>query len=103
MAVCLVLVMTCLVGRPPAGSASRETYRCHGEVATIVGTSANDRLIGTDGPDVIVARRGNDSVDGGKGDDLICGGRGEDVLYGGEGDDVVLGQEDGYQFGGCYG
>lgn len=68
---------------------------CHGERATIVGTSGDDRLTGTAGRDVIVARGGDDVVAAGGGDDLVCGGDGADELAGGPGDDRLFGERDG--------
>ena len=67
-------------------------FKCHGQEATIVGTSANDVIKGTAGDDVIVARGGNDVVSGGKGDDLICGDSGNDQLKGDDGNDRVFGR-----------
>jgi len=66
--------------------------RC-GEVATIVGSPAADRIIGTPGDDVIAALQGNDVVRGGAGNDIICGGLGDDLLYGGMGFDVIYGAQ----------
>jgi len=78
---------------PPAPDPTpvTKTYRCSGEVATIVGTRGADVLRGTPGDDVIVARAGHDVVRGLGGDDIICGGRGRDRLYGGEGRDKIYG------------
>jgi Ca2+-binding RTX toxin-like protein len=73
---------------------------CHGRIATITGTDANDVLVGTAGNDVIVAGAGNDVITARGGDDVVCagagndlvnGGTGNDVLDGGSGSDIVLG------------
>jgi len=89
-----------------AAGGGPDPVKCRGEVATLVGSTGNDRgtskLIGTPGADVIVARRGNDVIRadagkdivcGGGGDDEIAGGRGKDVLRGGPGKDVCKGAE----------
>lgn len=67
---------------------------CHGQAATIVGTSGPDRLVGTDGPDVIVALAGKDRIDARGGDDVVCGGPGADRIEGGLGDDRLHGGRD---------
>jgi Ca2+-binding RTX toxin-like protein len=74
----------------PAGAAAA-TVRCHGEVATIIGTEGSDRISGTSHRDVIAALGGDDFVDGKGGSDLVCGGRGRDFLSGGAGDDRLYG------------
>ncbi|HET7445052.1 MAG TPA: hypothetical protein VFJ57_10375 [Solirubrobacterales bacterium] len=63
--------------------------RCRGQVATVVGTVADDRLVGTPRRDVIVGLSGADVVYGRGGNDLICGGPGQDQLHGGPGRDHV--------------
>ncbi len=69
--------------------------RCHGEVATIVGSKGRDRgknaLLGTNRADVFQARGGDDVVRAVGGDDIVCGGAGADVLDGGGGDDLLRG------------
>jgi Ca2+-binding RTX toxin-like protein len=67
--------------------------RCHGRVATIVGTAGADHLVGTAGDDVIAALGGDDRVDGLGGHDDICGGSGNDDLLGGDANDVLRGQQ----------
>lgn len=67
---------------------------CHGERATIVGTTGDDRLEGTGGVDVIVGLAGDDRLVGMDGDDVLCGGSGADVLQGGPGDDRLFGGAD---------
>ncbi|UYM07022.1 calcium-binding protein [Solicola gregarius] len=89
----------------PAAVASGQTVgrdkpRCHGAIATIVGTSGKDDLRGTPHRDVIVARGGKDTIDGFAGNDVICGGRAEDAIRGGPGDDTIDGQQDGVQWAG---
>ncbi len=97
------------------------TAKCHGKVATIVGTDGNDKIKGTNGDDVIVSLGGKDKIKSGKGKDVICsgagndkvsskgpkpvyvkagggddkvtGGRGDDTLIGGGGDDVLKGRD----------
>lgn len=64
---------------------------CFGQAATIVGTSASERLVGTPGRDVIVARGGDDVIDGLQGADLICTGPGDDTVNAGRGKDRVDG------------
>jgi Ca2+-binding RTX toxin-like protein len=76
------------VGAPPGEA---EVHRCHGRVATIVGTAGDDVLEGTPGRDVIWGGPGNDTIYGKLGNDLICGGGGDDTLHGGRGNDEVFG------------
>jgi subtilisin-like proprotein convertase family protein len=64
---------------------------CAGRVATIVGTSGNDRLTGTPGADVIISRGGNDWISGRGGRDTICAGSGFDFVHGGRGADLING------------
>lgn len=63
-------------------AARRLGIRCLGRIASIVGTSHNDRIWGTDGQDVIVARGGDDLITSGNANDRICGNGGEDQAYG---------------------
>jgi Ca2+-binding RTX toxin-like protein len=110
-----ILFTTALVGASTtmlggATAAGPATYRCFGEVATIVGTPGDDVLTGrADTADVIVGLGGNDRIYGmgdddtfensqasdrlcgGPGDDAVFGGIGEDYLNGGRGDDRVDG------------
>lgn len=65
--------------------------RCGGEVASIVGSDAKDRIRGTNGRDVIATVGGRDRVDGRGGRDVICGGPGNDELKGGGGRDAIDG------------
>jgi hypothetical protein len=64
---------------------------CRGELATQVGTTADDTLTGTSGPDVIFGWDGNDIIRGLGGDDRICAGTGADDVRGGPGSDVLQG------------
>ena len=63
-------------------AARRLGIRCLGRIASIVGTSHNDRIYGTDGQDVIVGRGGADLITSGNSNDRICGNGGEDQAYG---------------------
>jgi Ca2+-binding RTX toxin-like protein len=81
-----------LTGATPAEAAAKP--RCHGHVATIVGTDASEYLAGTPGRDVIVARGGNDRIRAGGGNDVVCAGKGADQLWGGPGDDRLHGEGD---------
>lgn len=85
-----------------AAQAAKAMVRCHGKVATIVGTQGDDSLRGTSGDDVIAGLGGIDDISGRGGDDLICGGptprrldgHGYPVweyLDGGTGDDHIFG------------
>lgn len=75
-----------------AGSASAApSVKCHGHVATIVGTNTPDALTGTAGRDVIAGQGGRDMINGRGGKDLICGGQGRDSIAGGPGADVGYG------------
>jgi len=65
--------------------------RCAGKAATIVGTTAADRLLGTPASDVIVGLAGDDTLIGLAGDDFLCGNGGNDRLIGGRGRDVLDG------------
>lgn len=77
-----------------ATSATASPPRCHGQVATIVGTNASELLVGTRGRDVIVARGGNDRIRAGRGNDVVCAGKGADRLWGGPGNDRLHGEGD---------
>jgi Ca2+-binding RTX toxin-like protein len=68
------------------------------DMATLTGTSVDNRLEGTTGDDqidgragddLLVARAGDDVVEGGSGDDSIDAGAGDDEVNGGSGDDVI--------------
>ena len=74
-----------------AAAAAAAKPRCHGLVATVVGTARNDRLAGTPGRDVIVGLGGDDRIYGLGGDDVICAGAGNDKVLAGSGDDWVDG------------
>jgi Ca2+-binding RTX toxin-like protein len=71
--------------------ASAAVPRCFGRVATIVGTSRDDRLKGTSGRDVIHGRGGDDVIRGLAGNDLLCGGGGSDFVVGNDGRDRLHG------------
>lgn len=69
-------------------------------MATVEGTSGDDRLTGTshddhiyglEGNDTLVADFGHDTLKGGTGDDHIYGLAGNDTLVGGAGDDTLKG------------
>jgi Ca2+-binding RTX toxin-like protein len=76
---------------PSAAAGTERAVRCHGLVATVVGTDEPETLKGTPGRDVIAALGGNDTVNGLGGNDVLCGGLGADRLSGGPGDDVLRG------------
>lgn len=76
---------------------------CGGKRATLVGTTAADRLVGTSRADVIVTGPGNDVVRGAGGNDLVCGGTGRDVLDGQAGNDRLFGQDGADTLRGGYG
>ena len=76
---------------------------CAGKHATIVGTTAADRLVGTPRADVIVTGPGNDVVRGAGGNDVVCGGAGRDLLEGQGGDDRLYGQDGADALRGGYG
>ena len=88
--------------------------KCHGRVATKIGTNGPDLIAGTPRTDVIIALAGNDRVRGFDRPDAICAGAGRDLVFagtngngggsdlvlGGPGDDrIVLGPELGRAFG----
>jgi Ca2+-binding RTX toxin-like protein len=68
-----------------------EAPRCHGKVATIVGTEGDDVIRGTDKPDVIVGLGGDDVIYSGLGNDFVCAGHGDDLVHGGRGNDLLDG------------
>ncbi len=87
--VALLAVLATGVG---AGKAPQDDEpRCHGRLATIVGTGGDDVLRGTPERDVIWGGPGDDEIHGSLGNDLICGGPGADLLHGGRGNDEVDG------------
>jgi Ca2+-binding RTX toxin-like protein len=69
-----------------------EPPRCRGKLATIVGTTAAEKIRGTDFADVIVTLGGKDTAIAGKGKDIVCGGAGPDKLNGGPGKDLLFGE-----------
>lgn len=73
---------------PPAYPSARP-IRCDGKPATIVGSSAAERIKGTRGRDVIATLGGNDRVIAGRGRDRICLGRGNDRVRAGKGRDRI--------------
>lgn len=97
----VVYTVTAVDGMGNRSSAvSTRLQSCLGQLPTLIGSSAADRLVGTTGRDVIVglggsdavwARSGNDVVCGGGGNDRLRGGYGNDRIYGGPGNDVLLG------------
>jgi Tol biopolymer transport system component/Ca2+-binding RTX toxin-like protein len=89
------LALVVLISGSGLPSAEAAPATCHGEPATIVGTSGGDKLIGTSARDVIAAFGGRDIVKAGDGDDLVCGGNGSDRLYGQDGEDRLYGQRNG--------
>jgi Ca2+-binding RTX toxin-like protein len=82
-----ILVVIGIVAVP----ASAAVPRCFGRLATIVGTSRDDRLTGTSGRDVIHGRGGDDFIRGLAGNDLLCGGGGGDLVVGNDGRDRLHG------------
>jgi Ca2+-binding RTX toxin-like protein len=64
---------------------------CHGEPATVVGTSERDFEGGTPNDDVATMRGSADRFAGFHGDDLICGDDGNDLLLPGRGNDKANG------------
>lgn len=60
-------------------------------MATVVGTTGDDRLRGSDQDDEIDGLAGDDQLEGGAGDDELRGGPGRDTLIGGPGADVLDG------------
>jgi Ca2+-binding RTX toxin-like protein len=91
--VCLALAvaLSTLVGVSSADAG--HAPRCHGLVATVVGTSHDDVLRGTPGRDVITGWAGRDKIRGGGGADVICGGADSDRLFGGPGNDRLFGED----------
>jgi Ca2+-binding RTX toxin-like protein len=85
----VAVLLGLLAAHAVAAGGKAEAPRCHGRVATIVGTAGPDVIYGTAGRDVIWAGPGDDKVDGELGNDLICGGAGDDVLHGGRGNDDI--------------
>jgi Ca2+-binding RTX toxin-like protein len=69
IAIAATTLSALILAHPTLASAGTPT--CHGESATIVGTSGADNLHGTSGHDVIVGRGGNDVIDGRGGNDTI--------------------------------
>jgi hypothetical protein len=65
--------------------------KCHGFVATKVGTDRSQVIRGTDHRDVILAKGGADRIFTGDGNDIVCAGPGNDVVEGGDGKDRLFG------------
>ena len=66
--------------------------RCGGQIPTIVGTAAKDKLKGTKGKDVIAGGTGKDKILGLGGKDVLCGEDGKDILLGGGKDRLIGGK-----------
>ena len=62
---------------------------CHGQEATVIGTTGNDTLTGTGKKDVFVALGGDDTILGLGGDDLVCAAAGNDTVKGAAGNDEI--------------
>jgi Ca2+-binding RTX toxin-like protein len=62
-----------------------------GDVESVRGGSADDRLIGNEGANTLTGNDGNDFLAGADGDDRLTAGNGEDVLQGGPGADDIDG------------
>jgi Ca2+-binding RTX toxin-like protein len=75
----------------PLSARSSDRPACRGAEATVVGSTASDRIEGSEQRDVIVARSGADHIEALGGPDLICAGPGEDRVIAGGGDDKVDG------------
>lgn len=98
-----ILIATALLGATMmlgnGAATGAPTYFCFGEVATIVGTPADDVLVGReDTADVIVGLGGDDIIRGAEDvtsgtapGDRLCGGPGADYLRGGVGEDRIQG------------
>jgi uncharacterized delta-60 repeat protein len=80
-----------LQGDPVGSGGHPKVPRCHGRLATIVGTNRADKLTGTGRSDVIVGLGGNDTIKGLGAGDVICGGDGNDTIAGGAGNDWLSG------------
>jgi uncharacterized repeat protein (TIGR01451 family) len=74
---------TVVEAQPPA------SVLCHGQDATVIGTTGNDTLTGTDKRDVFAALGGDDTILGLGGNDLVCAAAGNDVVKGAAGGDEV--------------
>lgn len=68
---------------------------CNGRIATLLGTSGDDKINGTPGPDVVVSFGGNDIINTFGGKDVICSGSGNDIINAGaDADEVRAGTGD---------
>lgn len=83
-----MLALAAAVSLGAGESQEGEGPRCHGAVATIVGTGGDDVLTGTEERDVIVAGDGDDEIYSGRGNDVVCGGDGADLIQTGRGNDT---------------
>jgi Ca2+-binding RTX toxin-like protein len=81
LAACLAALSITSIGTA-AAAPEPAPIRCHGRVATIVGTVGADHLQGTATRDVISALAGDDVVVGSDGRDLVCLGDGDDEFDG---------------------
>jgi len=88
----VALAAVVFLGAAPApGESEEEAPRCHGALATIVGTEGDDVLRGTPERDVIWGGGGDDEISGSLGNDVLCGGPGADLIHGGRGNDLADG------------
>src|SRR3954470_447917 len=89
-AVCATLAAPLALG----ASVAADTFTCHGETATYVGTPGRDRinLFGSSDRDVVVALGGDNYVATHGGPDIVCGGQGADEVTGGGGNDRLFGE-----------
>ena len=85
-------ILVALPGMSSASGAARDSKaKCHGFVATKVGTDRSEVIRGTDHRDVILAKGGADRIFTGDGNDIVCAGPGNDLVEGGPGKDRIFG------------
>jgi Ca2+-binding RTX toxin-like protein len=70
-------------------SGRRDTV--HGDIETVIGTTAGDLVAGDSSSETLIGLAGNDVLSGNNGSDTLLGLEGDDVLVGGNGHDLLRG------------
>jgi Ca2+-binding RTX toxin-like protein len=76
-------------GAEDQGTGRRDTI--HGDIETVIGTTAGDLIAGDSSSETLIGLAGNDVLSGNNGSDTLLGLEGDDILVGGNGHDLLRG------------